>query len=599
MFKKRNILIYIAIIIIFLLIGASNFFFASTSYHFIIDPETMERTGGRYWVGDIDGMLMALALCVFVTGIWIPACYFGKMDKFVDHLTGRIEYYRRYIFDNWKKLLLHLCIIIAIGLVATVTAWLYSRYSFVSRYGLIRRISFFTTIGVSVYLILLFRQKPEKLFLSLSLLIGFMYVFAHPLLFFGLDNEMHFAWAVEESFLFNVSVVEADYKLAHSFQHAPFSSLPSGELNAVVYSFQKGTESLTWVDFSDVRHLYSRLAYMPMGLALYFGRSLLMSPDIIVKLGMLCNHFIYVLVVYFAIKRLNSGKYLMAVIAMLPTNFITSAAYGYDAWLVSFLMLGFAYCYNEIKTPERKVELKNLLIMTGAFFLAFVPKPVYFPVMFILYCIRKEKFKTAKGYKLYLAAITCTIVFVVASFIVPFLLSGGEGYSDERGDNNVSSMAQTLFILQNPITYTGILLNFLKDYLNIFKDGWFLSWFGSYWVFSFPNAMWLFLIFVTVTDRNPVTDLVPTTWQRLVTAFTIFFTIVLFSTSMYIGFTELGATHIAGVQKRYLIPFLFPFFYLVCSLRMENKINKTAYSSGIFGFMSFVLLYGAWNSFIT
>jgi len=93
------------------------------------------------------------------------------------------------------------------------------------------------------------------------------------------------------------------------------------------------------------------------------------------------------------------------------------------------------------------------------------------------------------------------------------------------------------------------LLNFMKDYFNIFIDGWFLSWYGSYWHFSFPNVLWFLLIFVALTDRNEADRLTSSAKQKILSAFIIFSCVAFFSTALYIGFTEVGAPHIAGVQK--------------------------------------------------
>ena len=200
------------------MIGLSNYLFASSSYHFIIDPVTEERTG-RYWVGDIDGMLMALTMCLTVIVLWIPACYFDLTGKLTEYIINRMVYYRGYIKENRKKLLLHTGIVFLITMAAAVTGFLYSLYRPAPLLDIFRRIVFFISAGLSVYSLIVLRGKPEKLFLTLSLIIGTMYVLSHPLIFFGFDNEMHYAWVVEESYLLNVSVLESDNKLANNFQH--------------------------------------------------------------------------------------------------------------------------------------------------------------------------------------------------------------------------------------------------------------------------------------------------------------------------------------------------------------------------------------------
>jgi len=597
MLKKLNILTLLSVIVPLLLIGASNYFFAASSYHYIIDPETMERTG-RYWVGDIDGILMALTVCAIAIAVWLPSCYYGLTEKLAKHIIERTGYYRNYIKDNRRKILRHLTVLFSIMAAAVAVVMVLSGFSISVLSHSIKRVVFFASAGLSVYSIIMLWDKPEKLFFSLSLIIGFMYVLTHPFLFFGMDNEMHYAWAVEESYLLNVSVIDSDLVLAKSFQHNHFGWLPSGSSNAVVYSFPKGSDTLAWANDTELRTFYARITHMHIGFALYVGRSLALPPNFVLMLGMMINHLVYTTVVYFAIKRLNSGKHLMAIIAMLPTVIITSASYGYGAWLAGFFMLGFAYYLNELQNPDKKISIKNAVIMIGAFFLGNAAKPVYFPAMLVLYFIKKNKFKSEKQYRWYLAAVTVTILFIIASFAVPFIISDGAVYEDERAGDGIDSMEQILFILQNPLAYTGILLRYMRDFFDIFVSGWYLSWYGSYWYFSFPNILWLLILFAALTDRNENDRLTSTALQKVLISLIVFSTVALFITAFYISFTQVGADTVAGVQKRYLIPFLFPFFYVVCGFKIENKINKRAYSCFIFSFMSLVLLNGAWNTFI-
>jgi len=600
MLKRRNVFVLLSIVIPLLMVGISNFFFAASSYRFIIDPLTGERMG-RYWFGDFDGILMALTMCIIVAAVWYVACRFGWMDKWIESVVSKFSSYKKRIAENKRKFLIYVGILAAIVLVAVIVEWLNPAFMRRTLSESINRVIFFLAAGLSIYSIFLFRGKPEKLFFSLSLIIGTMYVLVHPMLFFGFDNEMHYAWAVEESYLFNVSVTYSDYIVSRTFQMWSFSELPTGEYNAVIDSFQKGTSSLAWADEGIPRDWFVRIGHVPMGLAIYFGRSLVINPVAIVKLAMFVNHLMYTIVVYFAIRRLNSGKYLMAVIALLPATFLVSASLGHGAWVKSFILLSLAYCFYEMQSPEKRINVKSIVIILAAAYIGLVPTPVYFPVMLVFYFIRREKFETTKGYKWYLIAVTCTIILKIASFAIPFLTTGGEELADVRGGDYVNAMEQVMFILQNPLSYTMILLRFMRNYFNIFAYGLnsgFIGWYISLGHFSFPNLTWLMIFFAALTDRCERDQYTSTIWHKGLGVFITFSTVAIFSTAMYIAFTAVGHPNIAGVQSRYLIPLMFLFFYMVCGFRIKNEMNKTAYSVAIFGFMSFVLLSGAWHAFI-
>jgi len=84
---------------------------------------------------------------------------------------------------------------------------------------------------------------------------------------------------------------------------------------------------------------------------------------------------------------------------------------------------------------------------------------------------------------------------------------------------------------------------------------------------------------------------------------------------MYISFTSAGAPYILGVQRRYMIPLLFPFLYIICNLKIMYRLNEKVHSILcrskldkwineetcsilVFGIMSLVLLNGLWNTFL-
>ena len=52
------------------------------------------------------------------------------------------------------------------------------------------------------------------------------------------------------------------------------------------------------------------------------------------------------------------------------------------------------------------------------------------------------------------------------TFLLPMLI-GSSGTGDTRGGEDVNSIEQIKYILSNPGEYTGTLLNFLKEYLDL------------------------------------------------------------------------------------------------------------------------------------
>jgi len=577
----------------------------------------------RHRVGNYDGLFMTLAISIFITGLWITGIFTGYLNKCISRMSESLRRKINFIKENPGRVLLHAGLLIFICLAAVIAGIITSKdfsfrdiLSFTNHmraiFHVLLRAVFYITVAFSGYFIYVFRKKPEALFLSLSLLIGFCYVAVSPFMWFGWDNGVHYAWTVEESFIRTVSVSQADLMLVHSPEFFPFFDyfndydnahemsrlLTQGHENFTVYTFRKGTTTFSW-SMIGVQFIYNRLAHIIPGLVTFISRSLVLPPVLTVKIGSMTNHIVYSLIIYFALKRLNSGKYLMAVIAMVPTAFALSTSFGYDHWLTAFFMLGFAYYLHEIQTPEKKIELKNLIIMVGAFVFALGTKEVYVPMMFVLFFIKKDKFKELKHYYRYITAVTGLIIFVFAVFLIPFVMSGG-GDGDWRGESNVNAVGQMRFMFQNPFSYTMILLRFLVQYFNVFTNNYFTH-FAHMGYTPFLLLLWILICFTALTDRKSCDDLTSTGKMKVLITFLGLSTVVLFSTAMYIGFTGVGEDTILGVQQRYKLPLLFPFIYVIAGFKLFNnfnRINEVFYSSAVFGVSSFVLLYGAWEKFL-
>ena len=154
-----------------------------------------------------------------------------------------------------------------------------------------------------------------------------------------------------------------------------------------------------------------------------------------------------------------------------------------------------------------------------------------------------------------------------------------------------------MFILQNPLTYTLILLNFMQSYLKVLADN-YVTNFAHLYNSSFFILTWLIIGFTTITDRNEKDNLSSTLKNKLFITIISLATIALFSTAMYVITTDVGRGTIFGVQPRYKLPLLFPFLYIAGGFKIKNSIKETTYSVAVFGTMSFILLVGAWEKLV-
>ena len=601
--KLKHLLVLLLLLLPIGLIGVSNYLFAYSSFHLLLSQEDSGALT-RQWVGDTDGIYMTVILCAAVTLLWLISVCTGKLDSLMTCFPQYVKNRIRFVQDNPKKVLMHITVLLSIIVIAVLIVSFTVGGGSKLAWARLSRTLFFVAAGLCVYFIILFHKNVPKLFLLISLTIGAVFIMAHPHYFYGWDSAIHYAWSLEESFVRFASISDVDAILINNgfipFSDTPafdgFSRYVSANELTTVRTYALGTHTMA-LHSEQPLPFYQRLVYIPAGIMLFIGRSLALSPLNILRFGLLGSHLTYTLITYFAIKRLGSGKHIMAIIALFPTVIVTATSYSYDYWVIAFAMLGFAYYFNEIQNPGKKIKLSSIIIMIGSFVIGMAPKAIYFSMMGILYFVKRDKFKTKKGHYLYLLAVTCGILIIMSVFIIP-AITGNTGPGDMRGGDDVSYGGQISYILSNPLTYAATLLETMRNNFNVFQGINYVTCFAYTGTTSFFYLTWLLLLFVMFTDRNEKDLITGRAGYKVLISLMAFGTVALYSTALYISFTPVGAQYIWGVQNRYMLPVLFPVLYVLGGFKIQNNINKTAYTAGVFGIMCFVLLYGVWNSLI-
>ena len=88
--------------------------------------------------------------------------------------------------------------------------------------------------------------------------------------------------------------------------------------------------------------------------------------------------------------------------------------------------------------------------------------------------------------------------------------------------------------------------------------------------------MSIYLLFISITDSSKQLKLK----NRLIFVFTFFIIFAMISTSMYLGFTKVGANYINGHQMRYIFPTLALLLMIISIKKLGLDIeNKFKYSN--------------------
>ena len=515
------------------------------------------------------------------------------IDTFIANKINQIKY----LAAHWKKTLLFTCIFAiiiaaAVLLEKIIFSRIYDGYSNLRMY-------FFVGTGILIFAIVLCGKiaykRVEVLFAAAALIMGLTYIMVSPRhLLVTWDDETHYLRSVSLADVFDNTKFNAE-GLFYDSQPAAYmytqGDLTQEEFKAILdnveYQYeQKRTDNRFG---SEVGKEF--VAYTPAAIGIIMGKALRLSffhTFLLSKMVILCT---YVLLMYFAIKKLKNGKVLLAVIGLSTTTMFMASSMSYDFWVIGFTTLGYSFFISELQNRDKKLEYRNIIMMNICFLLGIAPKAIYFVIMFVLLFMPVDKFKDKKQRRIYNSIIVGVAIFLMMTFLLPMLINS-PGTGDSRGGSDVNSTEQIKYILSNPIEYSGTLLNFLKDYLNLDYASEFISSM-AYMGYGIGTAITLMLIAALMyIDRGEEKVRMP--YVRASYFFSAAVCVVLVATALYISFTAVGADYIAGCQPRYLLPLLFPMAYFIGVDGVTTKINKNAMAVAAVSIMSYFFMNNMW-----
>lgn len=439
------------------------------------------------------------------------------------------------------------------------------------------------TLAAIAFFIKSVNKKPENLFLTIMLISGFVMIFASPFGHIAWDVETHYKWALNSSYIGQAYKTEADRYVINN------QDLYWSKENAL--DNQNNIELVNASDDYVVEEFYQskRLTHIPSGIFIALSRFFGLNFYWTLTLGRVPNLLIYAFACYFGMRKLKSGKMIMAVLAFFPTNLFVATNFSYDYWLNGLSMLGIAYFVSEMQQPQKQITLKENIIMCASLALACLPKQIYAPLLLIPFFLRKTNFEKRKRY--YAICMSAFIVLLV--LLALRSLSSVTSSGDLRGGSDIGPMQQVKFILGNPFTYAKTLLNFLWSYLSIGGAKDYICNM-AYIGYGFGHGIMLSLmLFTAFTDKNQYDVNNKYLLVKCFNLLLLFGVASLVSTALYISFTAVGSDVIRGCQGRYLMPLLLPVMSVIGSGFVNNTIDRKWYNSLILcccGMVNFVTI---------
>lgn len=460
---------------------------------------------------------------------------------------------------------------------------------------------------------------PERTFAWIALAMGLAFILPFPVTnLFSWDDEVHYRTANSLSYVTNAEQSASDrmistvYAMEDGFEHdASFgrfytdtSRWSDDDIVEFAQDFtEQGNDNIVISDpgMSSVVARYASIGYVPCALGLWLGRLLHLPYALTFVLGRLANLIAYTVVTYYAIKLIPTKKVLLCVVALLPTNVFLAANYSYDPWLTSWLFLAVSLTIREIKSSDPLDASRwGLLLLT--YFVALGPKAVYFPIIALLMLVPNAKFPSARQKRHYYAAAIAMALLIVGTFALNLLLTGG-GAGDSRGGENVSTSGQVASVTQSPVDFLCTITSFLfGEYLSLNN---FAFAFTALSYIGYPSELYpvsacllvLFVVIIALVEGSERHDPLAGIGKSLWTLFLCLATLFLSSVALYLSFTSVGASTVAGMQPRYMLPLVFPLCALTLNFPHDWRLPDKTFAIASLSLSTLYLVGYTWLCF--
>lgn len=472
-----------------------------------------------------------------------------------------------------------------------------NQFSFVKE-----RLFFFWAILEIAAFLLCFRSvwihKVENIFLVFSLTIGTLLVVIMPAIKVGWDEDVHFSRTYKLPITSEVKTTPFINGYCDgsplSWPYNPPQSKEEVKELANVFSLKadvSNSEESHYESTRPNRFRYRIAPYFLQSMGIKFGQLCGMNFMYVYMLGRWMNLLTYTILIYIAIRTIRIGKRIMAVIALMPTSLFLAATYSYDIFVTGCIYIGLAYIINEITDRENKVKWKNIIIFLGTVSLGCLVKAVYIPIILLGLLLKKDKFNSKKQAIIYRVILGVCFLAIMSTFVLPAILpsSGSSGLSDSRGGN--TDAAKQLSLIFSHVG--GYFTLWLREVQNTFMSFTFgesvYGLLGHLHASTMMPIIYILVPFVILTDTYNRKKYSLNKKEKIV-LFIILVSIVGFIwTALYMSFTEVGKFKIVGVQGRYYTPILFPFYLLLQTNKIKNRIKSHYYDLIVFSVVGLIL----------
>ena len=295
--------------------------------------------------------------------------------------------------------------------------------------------------------------------------------------------------------------------------------------------------------------------------------------------------FLYIGLMYCAIKKTPILKKSMFTIGVLPMCIMLASSCSYDGLIIGSSCLLFANLMS-LFYESKKIDVKDIILFIILGFFLFFIKYTYILLLTLLFFVPVDRFKNKKDKLL-------KIVFIFGGILLLYVITNIPNYI-----NSVSGGAaneQLKFVLSNPFEYSKILFKAMYEKFGL-ELSWILGGFGNLDT-HFPGfiyfVMFIYILGLFLFDAS-IKDTKFNFRFKLFNFMILFLIIAGIYTALYLIWTPVGHHTIEGVQGRYFLPIVIFTPLLVfgnSSSKKFKEFNEFINENYIYFSLSFLVLY--------
>lgn len=413
----------------------------------------------------------------------------------------------------------------------------------------------------------------NKYFFIVGVSMALVYIMLQPVFTYGGDAYIHFSRALQDS-----NVYDTNRFTSYDGFLDENANLKYEDLCAII---DRSEESMYLYKESiwpriNLRHI----AYLPYIIAFSVADGFNLSPYYGYQLGLLFAMLLYFIIIYYSLRKLASGKYLLAVYSLVPSFFYLYCSYTYTSWLIIWYIYAFASLISIAQDKEAVIMKRDAFKILFALIIGSLPKSPYCFVFLLVFVLPLARYRgDISRKKMYLYTLLA-FLFVMATLIVPMLLNpdGMDMYSDTRGGEGVEALGQLKFAISEPLC---CMKNLLKGIWDKFRFSNFVL--GRDGMLAFRTRVqvrfgWIFIsvfLFMVLFDHNQKQYTMLSVKNKLFSLVWTSVIVLVIAMVLYMNYSEVGVDdNIKGLSPKYFLVFMYPSFYF-CGLRINNdKIRK-------------------------